>query len=405
MQWLVDIEGAVADGLLTREAAAELKGRARSLTAEYAVNLLFFAGIVMVVAGVAYRLRDDSGALAALGTTVAVLSFACVLWAGRRLRWAANAGAMIGIGLATYAVTDVFFRGHDRFIAGAVLGLPMIAIGWVLYHWWPHRLSIIGAWILLLGAVVHISGILSAESQFDLQWLALIYIGALMIACGTVLDLRLVTAAAIVPLAAALSSRAWYEHASYTVAIYEVTLTIFEMALICALSLIVARALRERLARHARIMGQLALIWMNVAFWIGSLWGDVVGLYLWGPRWTSATTYTAWHEAIDAFKLRTLVVSPDLYAALWAIVIVLVGAWSAQTGRRAILNICVTFGAIHFYTQYFERLRTTPLAIAVAGLIAIVSALAFRRFSADLAKRTGPEREGKEAIPSNPSKG
>jgi hypothetical protein len=257
----------------------------------------------------------------------------------------------------------------------------------------PETLSVLGGWIVLLGAGVHVLGILTTESELGLEWLALLYAGAAAIACGAILDVRIVTAAAMVPLAAALSSRMFYTHASYGVAIYEATLTILQMSLIAALALVVSLRFAERLARHARILGQLALIWVNMAFWIGSLWGDVVGLYLWGPRWEAVTAglegrsrYDAWRAAVDAFEAQALVIPANAFAAVWALGILAIGAWGALTARRAVLNIAVTFGAIHFYTQYFERLETTPEAIIIAGVIAILAAWALWAFNRRFAR-------------------
>jgi hypothetical protein len=132
-----------------------------------------------------------------------------------------------------------------------------------------------------------------------------------------------------------------------------------------------------------------------MAFWIGSLWGDVVGFYLWGPRWEEVTAgigesgseYDAWRTAVDAFEAQALAIPADAFAAVWALGILAVGAWGAVTGRRAVFNIAVTFGAIHFYTQYFERLETTPEAITMAGVIAILAAWALWALNRRLARR------------------
>ncbi|MBW7997806.1 MAG: hypothetical protein FVQ81_14790 [Candidatus Glassbacteria bacterium] len=75
------------------------------------------------------------------------------------------------------------------------------------------------------------------------------------------------------------------------------------------------------------------------------------------------------------------------FAAIWALGILAVGAWSAFTARRAVLNIAVTFGAIHFYTQYFERFEATPEAITIAGVIAILAAWALWAFNHRLVQR------------------
>jgi MFS-type transporter involved in bile tolerance (Atg22 family) len=218
--------------------------------------------------------------------------------------------------------------------------------------------------------------------------------GAVVIACGLALDVRFITALSIVPLAAALSSRVLYSHAAYTIAVYESTLTVLQLGLLAAACALLAPRLAERWARHVRIIGQLAFIWVNVAFWVGSLWGDVVGTYLWGPRLEDfmaadqtgkardmGAAMEAFREAEAAFRESALVISVDVYSLVWAALILAVGAWAASTGRRPVFNTAVTFGAIHLYTQWFERLEATPGMVTLAGLIAIAAAYAIWRIN------------------------
>ena len=48
------------------------------------------------------------------------------------------------------------------------------------------------------------------------------------------------------------------------------------------------------------------------------------------------------------------------------------------------VNLVATFGAIHFYTQWFERLGANPLSILIAGVLALVFALGLWRFNRTL---------------------
>jgi hypothetical protein len=381
MQWLVDIDTALADGTLTETAGGELKRRARDAMVSYAINLALFAGVLMVIGGAA-TLLEDRWALVGLGTALAAVGTLTLVWGGPRVRLVANATAIIGATLAIGAIADLLFEGQTQLIGvGAAIGVPAVLIGLAMRRIAPETLSVLGGWILLLGAAVHVAGVLTTESELGLEWLALHYAGAIAIACGVLLNVRIVTAAAIVPLAAALSSRTFYEHASFGVAIYEATLTIVQMSMLAGLALAISQRYVERIARHARTLGQLALIWINMAFWIGSLWGDVLGFHLWGPRRNSVTGLDAWRTAVFDFEAHALVIPADVFAAIWALGILGIGAWGALTARRAVLNIAVTFGGIHFYTQYFERLEATPEAIIIAGVIAILAAWALWSFN------------------------
>jgi hypothetical protein len=399
MRWLVDLDTAVKDGTLTADTAQELKLRAREAMVSYAINLALFAGVVMVIGGTVVWIKDHT-ARAVVGSVLASIGALALVRGGSGLRIVANATAIIGAALAVGALTALLFEGRtDRLAIGTMLGLPIAILGWGIRRLAPGELSVLGGWILLLGAAVHLAGVLTTKSELGLEWLAFHYAGAVMIACGLLLDVRFVTAIAIVPLAAALTSRTFYSHATYGVAIYEVTLTILQMSLIAVLALGASLKFSEHVARHARTLGRLALIWINMAFWIGSLWGDVVGSHLWGPRWTVVTAgieqqwskNAAWQSAIQTFRSNALAISADTFAAVWALGILGVGAWAALKARRAVLNIAVTFGAIHFYTQYFERLKATPRVIILAGIIAIFASWILWLLNRSLARRSMPK--------------
>ncbi len=367
MLWLVDIDSAVADKTLGEDAGAELKRRARQSMINYAVNLALFAGVLMVLGGAAAWL-EDRRALAALGFGIAVLGAAALVGGGPQIRLVANAAAIIGVTLALGASAQLLLDAFGRpLVLGMLIGAPCVIVGSALRRAAPDKLLVLGGWIFLLGVAIHIAGILMTPAEPDFGWLVFSYIATLLIGCGFLLDVRFVTALSIVPLATALSSRALYQHATYGVAIYEPTLTILQMTVVAALAFLVSAHYPERVARHARILGHLAIIWINMAFWIGSLWGDDVGSHLWHP-----------HKPF-------LVIGDGVFSVVWAAVILALGAWGAMTSRRAVLNIAVTFGAIHFYTQYFEHLQATPAAFVFAGVIAILGGWALWTYNRRIA--------------------
>jgi hypothetical protein len=72
----------------------------------------------------------------------------------------------------------------------------------------------------------------------------------------------------------------------------------------------------------------------------------------------------------------------------WAAALIGAGSWAARENRRWVVNLVAVFGAIHFYTQYFERLGASPGTILTAGLVAIGIALALFRYNrTDLTSR------------------
>ena len=66
----------------------------------------------------------------------------------------------------------------------------------------------------------------------------------------------------------------------------------------------------------------------------------------------------------------------------WAVGLIAVGCWAAKTNRRFVVNTAATFGAIHFYTQWFERLGAEPLTILLAGVLVVAVAVGLWRYNA-----------------------
>ena len=65
----------------------------------------------------------------------------------------------------------------------------------------------------------------------------------------------------------------------------------------------------------------------------------------------------------------------------WAVVIAAVGAWAARANRRWVVTTAAAFGAIEFYTQWFERLGAEPWAIIIGGLTVVAFAIALWRYN------------------------
>ena len=73
---------------------------------------------------------------------------------------------------------------------------------------------------------------------------------------------------------------------------------------------------------------------------------------------------------------------PDwAFAVAWAVALIAVGVWAASRNKRWVVNLVATFAAIHFYTQWFERLGASPATILIAGLVTIAIAFGIYQYN------------------------
>jgi len=343
MKLLVDVAKLEADGTITPQQAVQIRRAAAADTGTLAINVIATVGAFAVVAGL----------LAMHPTSVQVV----VIGLGLTL-----AGALI----RKYRRTQLGFLGSSLIVIGAVL----LAAGLVLKcsdvaphaasflftcpttaKWYGHMVMflIAAAWLLAVGASAQ-NGLLVVLSVFAL--------------------------------AGALGSSTGYWHASYGLLVRESTVTIIVFGLLGALaSYLSMRVLREPYARLARLFGLMALLWVNFGFWVGSLWGDYP-LEAWIAPDVMSPPYRpeAW-EALRAWKDQAFFISRDVFSLVWALALAGVGAWAAVHNRRGAVNMAATFGGIHFYTQWFERLSATPEMVIAAGVVAVAIAFALWRYN------------------------
>lgn len=139
-------------------------------------------------------------------------------------------------------------------------------------------------------------------------------------------------------------SGVFYTHAAYFVAIKEPALTVIFFTGLAYASYAVVGNLKPKQQRVAIIFSRTCIFIVNLAFWIGSLWGS---------------------------KLGETQISDLIFASGWAIALVIVGAWAASQDKRWVVNTTAVFGSIHFYTQWFERLGASPGSLLFSGATAL----------------------------------
>ena len=126
---------------------------------------------------------------------------------------------------------------------------------------------------------------------------------------------------------------------------------------------------------------------VNFGFWVGSLWGDDLVFLKW--IWSTDDLYTSEKERQNSegpcwqIGCRR-VLSRWSFALAWAIAIAMVATWGARHHSAFVVNTATTFGAIHFYTQYFERFRGNPISLFCAGVIALGGCLVLAHWNTKL---------------------
>ncbi|MBT3327488.1 MAG: hypothetical protein HN396_14735 [Gemmatimonadales bacterium] len=181
---------------------------------------------------------------------------------------------------------------------------------------------------------------------YFLVFLALVGIGTLR-RSGFLIGLSCFAVASL------LGGTTGYSHASYWVVIEEPAVTTVVFSVLAMAGLFVSLRVGSELERLAIIFSRTCLIFVNLAFWVGSLWGS--------------------SSPIGG-------VPKAAFAVLWAIGLVVTMIWAARVGRLWVVNAAITFGVIHFYTQYFEYLGATPGSLLFSGLSVLGLIAAVRRY-------------------------
>jgi hypothetical protein len=248
------------------------------------------------------------------------------------------------------------------------MGGAVFALGAFLTYARSHQWGLLAQICTVLGALIF-CGTLMVFSEGALS--ALLAVTVLLAGAGILARAGLLIAASVLTLGACLGAKAGYWHATYALAIYEPLLTILLFSGLALVTYWLSHRLPAAYERLAITASRTAVLMVNFGFWIGSLWGDRL-LLLRGLTRSD----------------RPDVVVPDwLFSLGWAAALIAVAIWGVRANRRWVVNIAAVFGAIHFYTQWFERLGATPVSVLLAGVIMLVIALALWRFNS----KTRPE--------------
>jgi hypothetical protein len=241
-------------------------------------------------------------------------------------------------------------------ITGIVLGAIVLGIGLGLYAARWTQWEVLAHICTLIGALGLAGGIIVETDAFVWAFVA-ITVG--LAVAGIVARSGLLIALAVLAFSSCLGARSGYEHATYFLGIEEPTLTIVVFSIVAAGTFFLSKILPIAYERLALMAARVSVLLVNFGFWIGSLWGD------------------------DSTRLG-IHVDDLVYVILWALALIAIGVWAARENRRWVVNLAAIFFAIHFYTQWFERLGANPLSVLIAGILALGFAIGLWYFNRTL---------------------
>jgi hypothetical protein len=308
MKVTLDLTDLVTRGDITRDEAAKLERLAARDTGSLGSNIFLGFGSVAVAAGAGFFVPTAQTAIV-LGAIFFVAGLALIL--NRQTKWGLFAQICVTIG-ALAIVGGVSYLSDGNFYVNLAL-----AAG------------------LGVAATAATSGLLAALT--------------------------------ILQLSIALGSSTAYWHASYFLGVDRPAMTIGILAAVTLALFFVSLRVPPAYERVALIAARTAILMINLAFLVGSLFGDQM---------------TGWPAS--AFTIA------------WAVLLIGVGGWAIYANRRWVVNAAAVFGAIHFYTQWFEFLGPNPLSILGGGILLIGFGLALRWFNARM-HPVAPAPASKEA--------
>ena len=249
---------------------------------------------------------------------------------------------------------------------GVLFGVLFAVFGYLISTQYAEQWGKLGSIWLVIGALLLCGSLgLIILKPLPAALLAAFILGSI----GVIAESRLLIALTPLALGAAIGGSTGYWHATYMVAIEEPTLDIVFFAILAIGAWQFSKHSQGTRQNLALIFARMCVILANMGFWVGSLWGD-----------TPAHT---WKEGVPPTFIMPdhQTVPPAVFAVGWAVALLLTGAWGAKNGRRFIVNTMAVFGAIHFYTQWFEYLGMHALSVMLAGVAAVAIGLGLWRYN------------------------
>ncbi len=280
------------------------------------------------------------------------------------------------------AVSAGILALNPSFEAGAALGVALVLIGLAVTILGSKQWSLLGTAATIIGALLLSGGLIGL---FEGAFAGTSFTVALLFGLAVLIRSSFLMALVPLAVAGALGGSTGYTHATYMLIVSEPAITIVFFSLLAAAAYFFSQQSEPAYERLALVFARVSLLLVNFGFWVGSLWGDYPGeSWVHGDRYSRSGTWESWRAA-------ALHIPDYVFVVGWAVLLVAVGIWGAHANRRWVVNTAATFGAIHFYTQWFERLGAQPWAIIVAGLTVVAVAVAIWRYNAGRSGAASPK--------------
>ncbi|MCK9915819.1 hypothetical protein MXD81_42345 [Microbacteriaceae bacterium K1510] len=270
---------------------------------------------------------------------------------------------LIGFGVVAVAAGAVALVPTP--LTAMLLGVVMFGVGCGLVLNRVEQWSLLGQITLVIGALMFCGGVIAYG---DGSLAAMLIVTVALAGAAIVARSSLLSALAVLAASACLGARTGYSHATYSLAIFEPTLTIVLFAVLALVAYLGSKRLAADYERIALAAARTSIFLINFGFWVGSLWGDPLLLMRRMDGYTTA-------------RFDDAVVPSAVFTIGWAVVLIAAGVWATRVNRRWLVNVVAVFGAIHFYTQWFEKLGASPLSVLLGGILLLVIALALWKFN------------------------
>ncbi len=396
MHTIADTKMLMEEGVISSAAARLIHARARETMVALAINAVLCTGILFATFGLIFWLADAL-AVAVCGAVFVVAGVLTLNRGPALYSMFGNAAALIGAGMLI-GVAGIELLENHLDLAGWIMSIVGACIAFCMaWTCWNNGFVpfFVSGFVLLMSTAMHLYGFGLLTEQAGLSGAPMVafwlYAATLIATVGWFIDVRLISALAIIPFAQALDTGTFYFHAAYVFYSPEPALSVLQMTGLIAGMLWLAGRMNERSARHARIHVIMAFIVANLCALVGSLWGDVVGDTIWGPGRTYRAgdgDYSDWRDRVDMFRANALVIHEHVFSVLWGLALVAITVLAAHKNLRGLFNAAVTFGGIHAYTQAFETFHDEPLAYVVGGFVAIPLAWGMWRLNTWFMTRT-----------------